>query len=305
MYPKCMKTLPDEGGVYVCNWIKRGNSFEIQIQEEPELKVRAASLLEAEQQLIDLVEEALGDLQPCFEYVPPLPKESVTKKFEGTGIVAVSGANDPLDYVGHPDELFTGGICSVCKKGIGTRTDKTLRVSIIPNPTDGAFVRIRVAVPFAEMSVEIFSEAFVQALTPKARNRFQWLPVESEKKTTIKLFEPISVPVVNRILPKGLISAKERLQPDGFKCRRCGRLQLQGIPQGAAGIYSFVEQDCLPDPLPSCFQIGQTAALEFCFQNKTWTELVGKPGTKRLLSRQVGIVKRNQAQTKPDLRILD
>lgn len=300
-----MKKLLEEGGVYLCDWKKRGKSFEIQVRGKPQLKVAAPSIVDAEFALMELIHDVVGDMQPCFEYDPPLPKEAVQKKFEGIGIVAVSGGNDSFDYVGKPDELFTGGVCHVCKKGIGARTQKVLQLSTTPKATDGGSVSIRVAGPWPEMHIEIFSEDFVKALTPEERGRFKWLPVEPAGKSKKSFFEPISVPLTDRVLPSVVISPEDRIEADGFNCRNCGRVQLWGIPHGGGGIiFRFVAEDALPNPLPSCFQIGQMADLKFCFRKERWAELVGKPGTKRFLSGQVGIVKRNQVNTNPEMQIL-
>ena len=299
-----MSIQETEGTVYLCDWRKVGSSFEIRVRARPDWNATGSSFAEAELNLIWLLEKANRDLQPCFEYQPEPPKEAVQARFEGPGIVAVSGANDPLDHVGAVEELFAGGICSICKNGIGERTRKPLAVHQFPKAADGAFVRIRMAGPFGNMSIEIFSQEFTNALTPEERCRFNWIPVEAGKKSERKFFEPLGSPLVTRIMPKGLFSEAERLQPDGFHCRKCGRLQLAGIPQRSGGIYTFISEADLPKPVPSCFQVGYPAGLEFCMTKERWNALVGKPGTRRLLSRPVGVVKKNWINPNPQLESL-
>ncbi len=299
-----MKTKEIEGAVYLCEWSKDGKKFQIRVRDNTKWSVEGTSFEEAEARLLEIMNEATGDMQPCFEYRPEPPKGVIQKRFEGPGIVVVSGANDPLDFAGDPAELFVGGICPVCKKGIGKRTKIPLIVRQLPRASDGATVRIRVSSPFVSFAIPIYSSQFIESLNPQERRHFEWLPVVSLTKAKTPFSEPISTPLVPMVMPKGLFNEKDRLQPDGFCCENCGRKELAGIPQGGGGIYTFVSEAALPQPLPSCFQVGQTGSLELCMPRKRWDELVGKPGTRRLMSRQVGVVKRSWVNPNPNLEVL-
>jgi len=222
----------------------------------------------------------------------------VAAKFEGVGIVSVS-PNDVHDFVGDPGLLFSCGICPDCRRGVGERTEVPLRVSWkLPSNSDGGIVRIRIGGPFPVMSIRIFSSDFTEALSAQERQRFKWQPVESVEKSKKKFFEPISLPLARKVMPKGLFREKDRLQPDGFCCKKCGRKEVTAV-QGSAGIIAFISEANLPKPLPSCFQFGQVASLVFCMTKSRWSELRGKPGTKRLLSNQVGVVKKGWVNPTP------
>jgi hypothetical protein len=298
-----MKDKSTEGAVYLCDWQQSESTFEIRVRHKPEWKTIGESFLDAESRLLELLEAVTGDLQPCLEYQLSPPQDSVRARFEGPGLVAISGANDPLDYTGLAEELFSGGICSICRKGIGERSRKPLAVREFPKASDGAFVRVKVAGPFGNINFEIFSKEFLDSLSPEEKDRFLWLPVQAVKSKR-EFFEPLSAPLVPSVMPKGLFAEAERLQPDGFLCRKCGRAQLSGIPQGGGGIYSFISEADLPPELPSCFQIGQEGALYFCMPKIRWSSLVGKPGTNRLMSRQVGVVRKGWVNAKPMLQIV-
>jgi hypothetical protein len=221
-------------------------------------------------------------------------------EFEGYGIVAISGANDSEDFVGNAGELFVGGICPACRHGIGDRTEMPLVTSCqLPADSDGGFVRIRIAGPHVTFSIYIFSSDFMAILSAEERRQFKWLPVKAGAKSKKSFFEPVSRALMDEVVPKGLFSESERLQPDGFHCQKCGRKTLCGIPQGGGGIYTFVSEADLPESLPTCFQIGQSGNLTFCMTKKRWKMLAGKQGTKRLMSRQVGIVKANKVNPNP------
>jgi hypothetical protein len=285
-----MKNGTRQGEVYLCEWKKEGKKYHIRILEKPAWQGTGDTFKGAEQILLNLIRETTGDMQPCLEYKPEPPEGILQARFKGPGILGVSGANDPLDFTGDPDRLFSGGICPSCKKGVGSRTENPLIVTKTPDQSDGGYVRIRVMGPFGNMAVEIFSKEFRSLLSNEEKAHFQWIPVESTKKSNKVFFEPVSPPVAEKIMPKGLFDESNRLQPDGFHCQRCGRKQLAGVPQGSGGIYTFVSEADLPKPLPTCFQVGQSASLEFCMKQDRWSELAGKPGTKRIMSRQIGVV---------------
>lgn len=292
-----------EGSVYVCDWRQTGKHFEIQVRGNEKWLASASSFEEAEAKLLDLIGDASGDMQPCFEYDPDPPKEAVQARFDG-GIVGVSGANDPLDFSGNAEELFTEGICKVCKFGKGERGNSPLLVGQFPNGSDGGFVRIRLGGPYGNMNVQIYSEQFIESLDPSEKRQFRWIPVEAAKKSKRKFLEPLSLSLIPLVMPKGLFSEAKRLQQDGFHCHACGRKQLAGIPQGSGGIFSFVSEAALPRPIPSCFQIGQSANVHFCMTKERWKLLRGTPGAKRLMSRQIGVVKKNWINPNPKLQDL-
>jgi hypothetical protein len=296
--------MKKEGETYLCEWKKTGKEFRVSVIATPDWRASDASFEEAEGELLNVIEQATGDLRPNCEYEPERPKGVIQAKYEGCGIVAVSGANDAEDFIGNPEELFSGGVCPVCKSGFGARTEVPLKISTqLPANSDGAFVRVRVAGPFVSFSIEIFSSEFLNALSTEERARFKWLPVEGAKKTKKVFFEPVSQPLANKVMPKGLFQEKDRLQSDGIYCQKCQRRELRGIPQGG-GIYTFLCADDLPAALPSCFQVGQAAALEFCMTKNRWSDLVGKSGTRRIMSRQVGIVKMDWVNPNPKLEML-
>ena len=300
-----MKNAVIEGETYLCEWSKSGRRFLLSVIAKPEWNTSGPSFEKAESKLLELIEEKTGDLRPNFEYNPDRPKEVIQAKFEGCGLVAISGANDSEDFVGNAGELFTGGICPACKNGVGERTEVSLRISgQLPAKSDGAFVRVRITRPFVSFSIEIFSSEFVAALSAKEKRRFKWLAVEAEEKSGVKFFEPVSRPLANKVLPKNLFPERNRLLEDGMFCQECGRTELQGIPQGGGGIYTFLREDDLPKPVPSCFQVGQVGSLELCTTKTRWARLRGKKGTRRIMSRQVGIVKNDWVKTNPKLREL-
>jgi hypothetical protein len=294
-----------EGETYLCNWSKSGRKFLITIVGKSEWNASGASFEEAEAELTDLIERKTGDLRPNFEYEPERPGEVIQAKFEGCGILAVSGANDSEDFAGKAEELFTGGICPACRNGVGKRTGVSLRISGQPPlKTDGAFVRVRIGGPFVSFTLQIFSAEFMAALSKEERGRFEWLPVESEKKSGGIFFEPISRPLADKVMPKNLFQEKNRLQDDGICCQKCGRKELLGIPKGGGGIYTFLCEDDLPRPIPSCFQAGQVGALELCMLKTRWVDLKGGKGTRRIMSRQVGMVKSDLVNRSPMLEVV-
>ncbi len=300
-----MKNSDIEGETYLCEWSKSGRQFLISIISRPGWNASGASFEEAESKLLNLVEEKTGDLRPNFEYQPDRPKEVIQAKFEGIGIVAISGASDSEDFAGNAERLFSGGICPACKNGVGERTDVLLKVSgRLPAKSDGAFVRVRIAGPFVSFSIQIFSSEFMAAISTEEKRRFRWLAVEAEKDSGATFFEPVSTPLADKVIPKNLFREQDRIQEDGIFCQECRRSELQGIPQGGGGIYTFLCEDDLPRPIPSCFQAGQVGALELCMTKIRWADLRGKKGTRRMMSRQVGMVKSKWVNPNPKFQVL-
>jgi hypothetical protein len=301
---RSQKLEENEGAVYVCEWRSSRKTYQMQILGRPEWSAGGRSFEEAEANILEVIEDATGDMQPCLEYKPEPPKAAVCRRFARPGIVAVSGGNDPLDHMGDLQGLFSGGVCAVCRRGIGKRTNAPLAIERPPRKSDGGFVRLWPLGPFGSMSVQVFSASFIEALATDKRARFEWVRVESKGRSEQPFYEPLSPPLAEKVMPRGLFSEAERLQPDGFHCQHCGRKELTGIPQGGAGLYTFISLAAIPDPPPPCFQIGQPGALEFCMTSSRWAQMVGKRGTSRLLSRQVGVVPRRWINCSPLLEPL-
>jgi hypothetical protein len=299
-----MSRIDLDGGVYLCAWTKARGIYKLSVVKRPELRAEAKDFAEAEELLVEAIHDEVGDMQPCLEYQEPPPKGVVQAKFEGPGIVSVGGSNDFLECVGELDGLFDGGLCPLCRHGIGARTDAPLVVEGFASGSDGAFVTIGQRGSWGRGRHQIFSAEFRAALDPQDAGRFEWIPVESKRKSKRKFFEPVSPPVAPHVLPAGLSPESKRIQPDGFSCGKCGRKQLAGIPKGGDGIFKFVSAQDLPAVLPGCFQTGLPADLDFTMTKEKWKTLVGQPGTKRLMSGQVGVVPAGSAIATPQLELL-
>lgn len=282
--------------VFICQWAKKKAGYEMRV-DSLGLKVIGATFEDAEGEILDLIPDLTGKIIVGLEFQPAAPKTAITAKFGEPGIVLLS-SNDPADMYPDFSYLYTEGVCGSCNRGKGERNREPMRLDAYSSG-DAIFVRFRSRWSYGHMSVTIFSEDFINCLRKEEASGIDWIPVEVTRKKKKKYFEPISRPIVPQVMPAGLFNESERLQPDAFFCEECGRHELIGLPQGGGGIGTLVDGRALPTVLPSLFHIGQTADLSFCMPKQRWQEILGQPGTKNIVTLQVGVVKGGRISKHP------
>jgi hypothetical protein len=70
-----------EHSVYICTWSRSRDGFTLWVTSRPAVRASAATYAEAEERLIEAIQEAGGAMQAVLEFDPPLPKSTLEEKY--------------------------------------------------------------------------------------------------------------------------------------------------------------------------------------------------------------------------------
>jgi hypothetical protein len=70
-----------EHGVYLCSWSRSPDGFSLWVKSRPHIRGEAPTYQEAEERLINAIQNAGGAMQAVLEFEPPLPKSDVEAKY--------------------------------------------------------------------------------------------------------------------------------------------------------------------------------------------------------------------------------
>jgi hypothetical protein len=284
-----------EGRVFVCSWKKVGNRFRVWVKNRPKLAAEADSFEAADEELWSVIIRATDDGENTREYDPPAPAGAEVAAFLTPPLVVVVG-NERATL--RSEMLFAGERCAQCGRPSGPRTAEPLASDDIDSSSDAGFAVIRHR-PYGNVTAHYFSEGFLDLLTPEERARFEWRKVERPARAKKAFYELVASGV--HVRQAGVRDLPE--QREGWRCDRCGVARLpyytrEGWPS------RYVCAADLPDPLPSCFTVGEGSQLNLCFRLERWRELVGQKGAKGLLSNDVGVVGDERCEREPKVRML-
>ncbi len=130
-------------------------------------------------------------------------------------------------------------------------------------------------------------------LSGEEHRRLRFQPVERNKRARKRYFElvgPMGPPYV----------AIRGLDFGGWQCKSCGT-RLFSYSSEKASMINFVARADLRDPLPEVFTIGPTQRLELCVTAERWSRMVGKRGTRGMVSMPIGVVPDEQVDREPQL----
>jgi len=262
-----------EGQVYLCSWKKVGSLIKVWVKNKPKLQVTGSSFGIADGELADQILCAFGDGENVREYVTPPKTLSKAGRLD-LDIVQING-NSHLPIESDPAMLFSGGMCKKCGSLLGKRSDVPLTLRCSSAGYETGFVWQK---PF-----EFFSESFLKLLKPKERSAFDWRPVHFKKRSRKAFYEIRPRTIVPLVAVKGM-------KFSAIRCKSCKTLRGLHCFSQDTPIYKYISASDLSKPVPSCFVIGLPASFNLCFTRKRWLELVGKPGTKGLVSTPIGVV---------------
>lgn len=262
-----------EGQVYVASWKKKGRRFEVWVESRPELRAEAATFAEASAALHEQVMKAFDDGEALLEYRPPAPDDPGLRRFLDPPLVWVVGNTRAL--VTNPAELFSGGICPRCRQPHGDRTAAPAILDDIEPGYDGGF-----AYPGRLI---FFSGEFLALLTEDERGRMEWRPVQRAGRGRKSFLEMIAAPAAPLVAVRGLDF------PPVEACHACGQRPAPRYFGPDLTLHEFVCREDLPRPLPTCFTMGAGHDCSLVMPRARWQQLVGRPGTRGLVTNDVGV----------------
>jgi len=296
-----------EEKVFLCGWKKSENGFRLWLKEEPFSKAEALSIPQAVENLIETVKSASGVVTPVFEFSPHLPYGETEHQFYEPEILVLTGdewfeTEEPrLTAFALPEareakqrwfeQFFSGPSCRKCKIPSGQRNERLLQIRHPSSAYDAGFAYLGCA------SISLFSSRFLELLTNAERKSLYFLPIESSGRLQKRFFELTG--------PKGPpIVAADGIKATGWKCPECGRSLFSYFSENLS-CRSFVARTDLPSPMPEIFTIGPIWDLNLCVTSKRWHKMIGKKGTRGILSTPLGVLPDNLVVRKPDLMVLD
>jgi hypothetical protein len=279
-----------EGRVVVCSWKKTADGYRVWVKGRPKLAAEADTFETADERLWEVILRATGDGENTREYAPASPRGS--GEGPAVGVVMVSG-----NTVAHVNDasgaLHAGERCPRCGNSTGGRTETPLRLDDIESGYEGGIAHIREGT-YAKGSRPFFSDRFRSLLTAEERARFTWRKVERPRRAKKEFYElatsSVDVPVVGVRSLKG---------DGGGRCETCGWFALPFYNTASGGPHWFVCASDLPHPVPSCFTASHGRTCYLCFTAERWEKLVGKPGTRGVVSSDVGVVDAERCEREP------
>lgn len=276
-----------EHRAYLCSWKRTRNQFEIWIKDRPAIRGHGSSFARAERAISEAILTKLGDGEAVWEYDRRPPIEQPARKYLSPELLFIVGDDCP-DEFGPADRLFSRGSCEACGRALGTRTTVPLSISSIEHGYEGGFTRDRL------YHASFFSEKFLQLLSPDERAACAFRQVILPARSRRRFYELITQPKIPFVGVAGLDAS-------GWQCQICGQRYF-GVDEPELPMGHFVCRADLPDPLPTCFSVGSPQSPYLSVTAARWSEIVGRPGTKGLLSHPLGVVPEEECDREPGLR---
>ena len=295
-----------EEDVYLCGWSKSGHGIELWVKSRPHLRSRGRTYSEAEDALLEVIARVCGVHHAVFEFVPPLPKSTFDERYSRPELYTIWGDDrcetdeprrTPFESEAQRavrlswyDTFFVAPCCRDCGMPLGPRSETQLRLTQLNSSYDGGFVTLAGAMLY------VFSERFLGLLSNDERERLEFRLVDRPPKSRKKFFEligpsgPPQVALVGR-------------EPRGWRCARCDARVFGYSNSPHVAVTNFIARSDLPDPLPQIFTIGTQPNIELCATAERWAGLVGKRGTRGLISRLLGVVPDAEVVRAPELEV--
>jgi hypothetical protein len=292
-----------EHAVYICSWSQSSEGFALWVKSRPHIRVSASTYAEAEQRLIEAIQDAGGAMQAVMEFDPPLPKSTLAEKYSKPEIYLIGGDDrfetdaprwnraeshqDIEERLRWLDSFYDKPVCRKCKYTSGRRNAKpvTLKYAGKYNGAFGSFGTD------GGPNHQLVSEEFLKLLGPDEKRRLEFQP--TVRKGRIKFYELVGPEGPPQVAVTGM-------KIDGWRCTECdyGRW---GYWMESVAISTFIARADLPSHLNGLFTVGTFPEIELAVTASRWKEMLNQKGTRGFASRQVGVVPDNEVVRRPDL----
>jgi hypothetical protein len=295
--------------VFICKWERVGQQWHVWVKGKPKLfgwgDTLEAAKLQLTQEIWRTAKNGDDVIPTLMEFDPPLPASERTKKFFTPEIYRVCGderfellsGNFPygkvdaatMEYV---NSLYEGGICKVCKQGIGKRTEVEFRTERKIGDFDGLFLfhcQIKASAWF-------FSDRFISLLTDKERQGLKFRECQTKYKVKRTFYELAGNSIANNVGVKGLDTR-------GHEYTCCGHRNFAITEHNLDfSMQHFICRADLPEPLPSCFAISIDDEVTLCMTRERWDQIRGNKKAKGIISERIGIVDEELCDRHPRLQ---
>ena len=131
-----------EDNVYLCTWSKSARGFILCVKSRPHVKAEGSTYSEAEERLIEAIQNAGGAMCAVLEFDPPLPKSTFQEKYATPELFLIHGddrfetdlprgrafelAEEREARKKSEDAFFEAPVCRQCNFATGNRNEKPL-----------------------------------------------------------------------------------------------------------------------------------------------------------------------------------
>jgi hypothetical protein len=279
-----------EGRVFVCSWRRVGGRFRVWVKRRPRLAATGRTFGEADEALWGVIAEATGDGENQREYDRARPDEQESGPL--LGLLSRAFGRGRME-VANPDELFENEVCPQCGKVVRHRTS----VSIVANSVESGYQAGKAHAVLGRSDLgyfsQYFSRDFIGLLTRRERSSFEWRPVQ-RRRGTKRYVELLGAEVT---VPRAALKGA------GIKIDTCAKCGGSGAPTYVLldkrpkwlrmldrAPTEFVDVADLPQPVPSCFAIGNRGSSSLAFTPERWRSLLGRKESQGIGASTVGIV---------------
>ncbi|MGD0552525.1 MAG: hypothetical protein ABSB25_07715 [Sedimentisphaerales bacterium] len=297
------------GNVFVCKWERIGQQWHVWVKGKPKLsgwgETLDAAKLQLEQEIWGDAKNGDDVIPTVMEFDPPLPVSERTKRFFIPEIYYVYG-DEIFSLLGgyflygqvdaitmeYANSLYEGGICKVCMRGIGKRTEVEFKTELKIGDSDGLFLRHSQI----HASAWFFSDRFISLLTNEERKRLKFRECQVKRKGKRKYYELVGNSIANNVGVKGFDAG-------GHECAKCGNRGFSITELDLDfSMQNFICRADLPDPLPSCFAVNIDDVIYLCLARERWDQIRGNKNAKGIISEPIGVVDEELCERHPRLQ---
>lgn len=287
-----------EDDVYICKWKRTADGFRLWVKGKPKLGVEGdGDIYALSERLSEVIAESGGAPHAVVEFDKPFPKSAFDSRYSTPAVVTVCGDDSfeatlslehRRDRALWYDQFFQQPSCPECKGITSERNDVPITIDDFRPSFDGGFITC------GTTALYVYSDAFLDLLTPEEKSGLQLRPVTLSKKSKKQYFELVG--------PQGIpYTAVSTLDHSGWRCDFCG-FSTFGYLSRKSAIRRFVRKSKLPNPLPSVFTVGTLPRIRLCLTAERWAEMVSKPGTRGFTSSTLGIAPDMDVVVRPELQ---
>jgi hypothetical protein len=293
-----------EHRVYICSWSRSSDGFTLWVNKRPHVRASASTYAEAEERLIEAIQDVGGAMQAVLEFDPPLPKSTLEEKYTSPEIYLIGGddrfetdaprwkwsesAQEIEGRLRWLDSFYEKPVCRKCKYTSGRRNEKAVTLTSAPSKEDGAFGSFATD---GGPNHQIVSEEFLALLTPQEKRGLEFQPtIRRGRRKFHELVGPEGPPLV----------AVAGMKFNGWRCTQCDHRTWSNPIDGMA-ISSFVARPDLRARLRGVFAVGAFPEIELAVTASRWKELHGRKGTRGFASRPLGVVPALEVVRRPKL----
>lgn len=299
-----------ESAVYICQWARRGKGYRLWTKDNPEITGSGPSYAAAEAALLAAITDAGGAMAPTLEFDPPLPPSADEERYARPELFLVCG-NDGFETTAPRtkpfesaeererrqcllDGFYESPTCRHCGQPTARRNAQPLSIDYWPPGYDGALGTLW---HHGSAHAEMVSERFLALLTKSERDGLVLLEAQRRSRRGMRLFELVGPPGLPRVAARGV-------PVSGWRCPACALRFITRPYEEGVFITAFVAADDLPRPLPGAFTVGGPDWLHLCITGERWREMVGRPGTRGMVSEPLGVVRGADVVRDPDVPLL-